>query len=248
MEQSVGTECLIIILTKTNSVCMMKVKITLLRDSILHWKDFKNEKQKVMSFHLRISAVLFFAYSANYVIKHWKEDIAIEAKSNHLCLKRALKYWRSWSKQQYRNKNTIKYKNTINAMQTIQLKQSIKHWRHYISSRYQAQKQYIRASAYFSIKQQRQCLLEWNELTQKNITLAMEYDHFMMQKTNKILKTYFNAWKRESKLQQNSMEATVLLNKFANRLRVFNAFHQWKDVQNYRHAQHGIPLPDAVYA
>lgn len=155
-------------------------------------------------------------------------------------MKRALKHWRSWSKHQYHNKHTIKYANTIKAVQIIQIKQCIKYWRYYILSRYQSQKQCIRASAYFSIKQQKQCLIEWNELTQKNIILAMEYDHFIMNKSSKTIQTCFNAWKKELELQQKLIKAAILLNTFSNRLSLFNAFNHWKEEYDHRHSQHGI--------
>ena len=77
-------------------------------------------------------------------------------------------------------------------------------------------------------------------MTQKHITLAMEYDHFIMLKKTKTLRDYFNEWRRESELQQKAIKAAALLTTFANRLRLFITLNRWVDEHRHRHRQDGM--------
>eukprot|EP01084_Bolivina_argentea_P302631 522403_1 len=176
----------------------------LLRNTLLHWKEYKNHS-----------------------INHWKQSIIIDAKSNHLHLKRTLKYWHEWSAHKYHNKNTIKYKNTINAMKIIKIKRCIQFWKYCIQSIYQIQKQYIRASAYYNIKQQRQCILKWKQIANKNIILKSKLYQFTAEIHTKILHNCFNQWRKEQILQHKSIKITILLNNYADRLYLVHCFDRW---------------------
>ena len=178
-----------------------RIRNEILKDAINHWREYAKQRKA-----------------------EWKRSIRIEAKMNYLYLKQTIKHWREWSKQQYHNKNTIKYKKTMESMRMITIKRCLRYWHNYVESNYLSQKQYFRAAAYYNIKQQRQCIQYIQQLTQHKKRVNQIYQEWIEKnnvnnKQKQILDHYFNEWmkqyqyKRDKELTANAFYEKKLTEK-----------------------------------
>eukprot|EP01083_Nonionella_stella_P083866 231964_1 len=190
----------------------------LLQDALSHWKQFKDDQQR-----------------------QWKECIVIEAKLNHLYLKRTLRYWYTWRAQSREcdDKQSTKHK-TVKATNTIRSKRCLRFWHHYIHSVFQLQKEWIKASAHLNINQQRQCILQWKQITNKRRNLDLKYEECVVILNNKSIHNAFSRWKEAQVLKQRLLKMSVLWSKYSNRLRLIRSYNEWMKRYHQSNRKHEI--------